>query len=91
MKRLDWTNPRFRLSFTGFLQVIFVSMNTVFITQKAWVALILTSFCISWLWSSNVKKIAFGDKLDRLVYALGAALGCGSGVVLASAITRFGT
>lgn len=78
---------RCSLAFTGFLQVIFVSMNTIFVTSSAWVALIITSFCISFLWSGNVRRIAFGDMLDRIVYATGAAVGCGIGVVLARALT----
>lgn len=78
---------RAQLAFTGFLQVIFVSMNTIYITREAWVALIVTSFCISFLWSGNVRRIAFGDMLDRIVYAIGAALGCGMGVVIAGALT----
>lgn len=78
--------PRSQLGFTGFLQVIFVSMNTIFVTRHAWIALTITSFCISWLWSGNVKKIAFGDSWDRITYATGAALGCAVGVVLASNI-----
>ena len=78
---------RCSLAFTGFLQVIFVSMNTIFITSGAWIALIITSFCISFLWSGNVRRIAFGDMLDRIVYATGAAVGCGVGVVLARALT----
>lgn len=78
---------RAQLGFTGFLQVIFVSMNTVYIMQTAWGALILTSFCISFLWSGNVKRVAFGDMLDRIVYATGAACGCGAGVLIARAVT----
>ena len=80
-------SQRASLAFTGFLQVIFVAMNTVYIMQTAWVALIVTSFCISFLWSGNVKRVAFGDMLDRIVYALGAAIGCGAGVVIARAVT----
>lgn len=78
---------RAQLAFTGFLQVIFVSMNTIYVTRHAWVALIVTSFCISFIWSGNVKRIAFGDKLDRVIYALGAAFGCGVGVLIAGALT----
>ena len=78
---------RATLAFTGFLQVIFVSMNTVYIMQSAWVALVLTSFCISFIWSGNVKRIAFGDMLDRVVYAFGAAAGCGAGVLIAQGVT----
>lgn len=79
---------RAQLAWTGFLQVLFVSMNTIYVTSQAWVALILTSFCISFLWSGNVKRIAFGDMLDRLIYAAGAAVGCAIGVVVASALTN---
>lgn len=78
------TQSRWKLAFTGFLQVVFVSMNTVFIMHKSWLALIATSFCISYLWSGNVKRIAFGDNMDRIVYAFGAAAGCAAGVVLAN-------
>lgn len=80
-------SARAQLAFTGFLQVIFVSMNTIYITREAWVALVLTSFCISFLWSGNVRRIAFGDMLDRIVYAVGAAIGCGMGVLIAGALT----
>lgn len=81
---------RFPLAFTGFLQVVFVSMNTIYITRGAWVAMIVTSFCISFLWSGNVKKIAFGDMWDRVVYAAGASFGCAAGYVSAQLITRGG-
>lgn len=80
-------NARAQLAFTGFLQVIFVSMNTIYITRHAWILLTLTSFCISFLWSGNVKRIAFGGMPDRLVYAFGAALGCMVGVILATAVS----
>jgi hypothetical protein len=79
-------SARAQLAFTGFLQVIFVSMNTIYVTRGAWVALIVTSFCISFLWSGNVKRIAFGDMGDRIVYASGAALGCLVGVLVAQAV-----
>lgn len=78
---------RATLAFTGFLQVIFVAMNTVYIMRTAWILLVATSFCISFLWSGNVKRVAFGDMLDRIVYALGAAAGCGAGVMIAQAVT----
>lgn len=79
---------RFNLAGTGFLQVFFVAANTIYITQQAWVALIATSFCISFLWSGNVKRIAFGDMLDRVVYACGAAVGCAVGVLGAGYLTN---
>jgi len=33
------------------------------------------------VWTFNVKKIAFGDKKDRIVYAGGAAVGAFFGVI----------
>lgn len=87
MQQSTSRKARAQLAFTGFLQVIFVSMNTIYITREAWVALIVTSFCISFLWSGNVRRVAFGDMWDRIVYALGAAFGCGVGVVIAGGLT----
>jgi hypothetical protein len=77
------------LAYTGFLQVVFVSMNTIFITERQWLLLVLTSFCISYLWSGNVKRIAFGDWTDRIIYSTGAAIGCGVGVILAGSLTKY--
>lgn len=76
--------------FTGFLQVILVSINTFQISQfaikqstSALIGIVVVGFAISIVWSFNVKKIAFGSMLDRVVYASGAALGSILGVVLA--------
>ena len=85
----DATKHRQTLAYTGFLQVVFVSMNTIFITERLWLLLVLTSFCISFLWSGNVKRIAFGDNLDRLIYSTGAAIGCGVGVLVAGAVSAY--
>lgn len=79
---------RLQLMFTGMLQVAFVSMNTIYVTEQAWLLLILTSFGISFLWSGNVRRIAFGDMLDRIMYATGAAVGCAIGVVISTGLTR---
>ena len=79
---------RLQLLFTGMLQVAFVSMNTIYVTEQAWVLLVLTSFGISFLWSGNVKRIAFGDMLDRIMYATGAAIGCAIGVLISTGLTR---
>lgn len=60
---------------TGFLQVFFVALNTYFITQNNYVGVLIVSFIISFIWSFNVKKIAFGSTKDRIVYSLGASIG----------------
>lgn len=73
---------RWRLAGMGFLQVVFIAMNTVFIAQSALLSNLLTAFMISWIWSANVKRIAIGDGLDRLFYAGGAALGSVAGSLI---------
>ena len=52
-----------------------VAVNTVLITRQHWAGVFVVSFFISLFWSFNVKRVAFGDLVDRIVYALGAALG----------------
>ncbi len=64
-----------RLFLTGFIQVFLTAMNVVFITNRSVIPLIITGFLISFVWTINVKRIAFGEHKDRFIYALGAALG----------------
>lgn len=84
-----WTwfsKARLRLLSTGFLQVVFVSMNTVFIAHYQLLANTITALAVSYVWTHNVKKLAFGDEGDRWAYAIGAAIGSVSGTVLAGAL-----
>lgn len=64
------------LFITGFVQVFFVAVNTYFLSKELYTGVVLAAFMISFVWSFNVKKIAFGTLADRLVYSLGAT--CGS-------------
>lgn len=64
-----------KLFLTGFVQVFLVSMNIVFITNKQIIPLVITGFFISFTWTINVKKVAFGTMLDRIIYSIGAASG----------------
>lgn len=73
----------YKLFLTGFLQVLFVAANTYFIATSNWKAIALCGFAISWLWSGNIKKVAFGGTKDRIVYSLGAASGSICGALLA--------
>lgn len=68
---------------TGFLQVALVGINTWQIAHAKWFGVFVIGFLISYVWSWNVKKIAFGGQTDRLVYALGAASGGVVGLMLA--------
>ncbi|MFD2600181.1 hypothetical protein ACFSQ3_14580 [Sphingobacterium corticis] len=71
-----------QLFITGFLQVFFVAINTYFITQRNYIGVLVVSFLISFIWSFNVKKVAFGSISDRLIYSLGASIGGLSGLLI---------
>jgi hypothetical protein len=64
-----------KLFTTGFLQVFFVVINTYFISKGYLLGIIICGFIISFIWSHNVKKIAFGSEYDRFIYSLGAMSG----------------
>lgn len=64
-----------KLFVTGFSQVFFVVLNTYFISKQYIIGIIICSFLISFIWSFNVKKIAFGENKDRFIYSLGACFG----------------
>lgn len=68
---------------TGFLQVFFVGLNTYFIAHSAVLGNVISGFLISYIWTFNVKRAAFGDEADRWYYSTGAALGSVSGALLA--------
>jgi hypothetical protein len=65
-----------KLFFTGFIQVFFMAINTVFLSRRTFLGVAVCSFIISMIWSWNVKKVAFGSVSDRIIYSLGAC--CGS-------------
>jgi hypothetical protein len=65
---------------TGFIQVWFVAVNTYFLSKEFYIGVFFAAFMISLIWSFNVKKIAFGNKYDRIIYAIGASLGSLSGL-----------
>ena len=64
-----------KLFTTGLLQVFFVVINTYFISKGYLLGIIICGFIISFIWSHNVKKIAFGSEYDRFIYSLGAMSG----------------
>ena len=69
-----------KLLTTGFIQVYFVSLNTVFLANNSYLGVTFAAFMISYVWSMNVKKIAIGTNTDRLIYASGATLGSLAGL-----------
>jgi len=74
------------LFITGFLQVFFVALNTWLITQRSFLGVLVVSFLISFIWSFNVKKVAFGSMRDRLVYSIGASIGGLTGLFIGGLI-----
>ncbi len=60
---------------TALVQVGLVAANTWQIAHGKLAGVFLIGFSISFLWSWNVKRIAFGTLADRLAYALGAGTG----------------
>jgi len=74
------------LFFTGLVQVYFVSVNTYFLSKEMYFGVFIAAFMISVIWSYNVKKIAFGSTIDRIIYALGASVGSILGLYSSSLI-----
>jgi hypothetical protein len=79
-------SDRVKLFATGFTQVILVAINTYQIANRHFVGAFIVGFLISFVWSFNVKKIAFGTMSDRIFYSLGAAFGSASGLYVALVI-----
>ena len=71
------------LFFTGYIQIALVAFNTWQIAHQKWISAMFVSFIISVVWTFNVKSIAIGKWAERIVYSLGCALGCGSGILMA--------
>ncbi|QHC84990.1 hypothetical protein AS589_09500 [Empedobacter brevis] len=78
-----------KLFITAFLQVFFVSANTYFIAKSNYLLVGVCGFIISWLWTSNVKKISTSTTTERIVYATGAAMGGLSGLLISKIITHY--
>jgi hypothetical protein len=76
------------LFITGFVQVFFVAINTYFLSKIFYLGVFLCAFMISFIWSWNVKKVAFGTISDRIVYASGAAFGSIVGLLISTLILK---
>jgi len=76
------------LFLTGFMQVFFVALNTYFISKSRFELVFICSFLISFIWSFNVKKVAFGSQKDRFIYSFGAASGGLIGLIIAKNLVK---
>lgn len=77
------SKERVKLFGTGFVQVILVAVNTYLIAKHRFAETFVVGFLISFVWSLNVRKVAFGTMEDRIAYSLGAAFGSLSGLYIA--------
>lgn len=70
------------LFLSGMVQVLLVAINTYQLAHKKWIGCFVIGFLISFVWTFNVKRIAFGKFWERIIYALGAAVGTILGLLL---------
>lgn len=77
---------RIGLFMTGYIQVVLVALNTYQLAHNKYIGALIVGFLISLVWTLNVKRVAFGDWTDRIIYSTGAAAGCVSGLFIANII-----
>jgi len=77
-----------KLFITAFIQVFLVAANTYFISKVFYVGIAIAGFGISFTWTFNVRRVAFGSITDRIIYSLGAMAGGLSGVFLSQLILK---
>lgn len=65
----------FSLFLSAFVQVFFIAVNTYFLSKETYLGVIISSFMISLVSAFNVKRIAFGSNIHRVIYAFGATFG----------------
>jgi hypothetical protein len=75
-----------RLFLTAFAQVALVSLNTVLLATGRTAWSIVVAFLISYVWTFNVKRAAFGSHVEKLIYSGGAASGAAFGIYIAGLI-----
>lgn len=71
---------------TGYVQVLLVALNTWQLSHNKLLGAAIGGFLISYIWSWNVKKVAFGSHTDRVIYSIGAAFGTMSGLLVATVL-----
>ena len=76
------------LLLTGFVQVYFVAVNTVFLSRAMYSGVVVAAFLMSFVWSFDVKKVAFGTTADRVIYSVGAMTGSVVGLATSDFLIR---
>ena len=70
---------KYKIFITAFIQVFLVAVNTIFLSKGYLIGIAITSFSISWVWVSNVKKANISTRFDQFFYSLGAMAGAITG------------
>ncbi|WP_061233762.1 hypothetical protein [Leptospira interrogans] len=79
---------RFGLFMTGFIQVFLIAVNTYLISKEKYFGVFFVGGLISFVWTWNVQRIAFGTLRDRITYAFGAGFGSLIGLLLTALILK---
>jgi len=85
---IAFAKNNWKLFTTAMFQVTFVAMNIIFISNHRIIPMLLTGFMISLIWTFNIKKIAFGGTIDRIVYSTGAMVGTGLGYLISNYVNK---
>ena len=80
--------PQLWLLLTGIVQVYFAAVNIVFLSHAMYSGVVIAAFLVSFVWSFNVKRIAFGSTLDRVIYSVGAMTGSVVGLATSDFLIR---
>lgn len=68
------------------VQVGFVAANVVFLSRGNIIAMLISGFFISLIWTLNVKRVAFGAWRERFAYASGAMAGTYLGYLISTSV-----
>jgi len=57
---------RFKIFLTAYIQVCLISIQTVFLARSAFVGVAVAGFAISFVWTFNVRNVAFSGLTEIL-------------------------
>lgn len=78
-----------KLFIYAFLQTAFVAANTYFIARLYYPAICVCGFLISLIWTWNVKRVVLGSIHERLLYSIGASIGCVIGTFISNLLISY--
>ena len=73
---------RFKVFLTAYIQVCLIAIQTVFLARNALVGVAVAGFAISFVWTFNVRNVAFSGTTEKFIYSAGASMGGVSGLLI---------